>query len=499
MEVACLRTVLLRRLVALALLLVWLCPSRVNAADLVWEAPVPVSPPPADGSYRFHDLLAVPGDGFRLLALLDARVARFSVRSQALTVDGRLDWETAWRERREFTFDNGTKQSAYEIHGAVDGHGTLHVVYEAFNLFGNASLDIGYKSSGAPGWAPDVRPTIVSRPGARDCMGANPGLCIGTAPDGTEWIHVLYHRRPLLGGDVGEECRPFVYVHVAKPAAVPGAADGWGPETPFTDAFREQEFQVAGEGGVGLMPVADGRGRIHAIGRRHAARTDSVEVCHVVGWPPDGPGGAWTTRATTLDSMPRFPGDDAHEPPVTSPLQCVHGAHEGREALDVVWNRNVVDPSGPCRREVWYARLDPAQDAWSAPVRLSEDDSASAHGGRLWRSRDGKLHLIYHFERAGGRIEMRYRRADGDPTDPGSWTSPEPLAHPGESVRGPVFVAEADTVWLGYTTEVAGAPPQRRWRAWFRKGYPATASASLPDVRPVTLARVPQPEGKRAE
>lgn len=457
------------RRVALWLALLPLAPAR--AADFVWEDPVPVSPAATDGSHRFHELLRIPGKDFRLCAIVSGRVARFSVRAYALRLGPDLDWTAAWDGRQEFTFDNGTQQSAYEVHAAVDSGGRLHVVYEAFNLRGKASIDIGYKTDAWPHWGPDALPAVISVPGASDCMGANPGLCVAKGPDGIERLHVLYHRRPLLGGDVHEDCRPFVYMHTAKPLGVADPAAGWGPESEFTAAFRAQEFVVAGEGGVGLMPVADGRGRLHAIGRQRVGE-DSVRVCHVVGTPA-GPGEPWRTRLTVLDSMPTAEGEgDVHEPPMAVPVQCMCGGPPRNESLDVVWNRNLRDASGTARREVRFARLDLQRDEWSEPIRLSASAEASAFAARIARADDGRIHVVYHEQATPGtRLGLRYRRADGDPRDPASWSAPQSVEHPDESVLGPVLVAEADTVWLGYTAEDAGAPPEQRWRAWFRKGY----------------------------
>lgn len=446
-----------------------LFPVSGTPAGFHWDDPVPISPPAAEGSHRFHELLRAPGPGFHLRAIVTRREARYSVRGYDLSVDGDLDWESAWANRREFTYDNGTRQNAYEIHAAMDAAGHLHAVYEAFDLHGGKSLHIGYKRDDTDGWTAAIAPRIVSEPGANDCTGANPGVCIGRAPDGTEWVHVLYHRRPILGGDVGPACQPFAYVHRAMPILASGCGGDWGTETLFTDAFLEQEYSVAGEGGVGLMPCLDRRGRIHAIGRRRTR--DTVDVYHLVGTQRER-GGAWETSRTILDSMP-FVGQAApyHEPPFACPAQLVCGGPPGAESLDVVWGRNVPEGDG-FRREVWFARLDLERNEWSIPLRLSAMDGSSAFNARIARSDDGKLHVVYHAATPGSdRIGLRYRRADGDPRVADGWSAAETLEDPDQGLLGPVFVADADTLWLGYTTELPGRPPAQRWQAWFRKGY----------------------------
>lgn len=308
-------------------------------------------------------------------------------------------------------------------------------------------------------------------------MGANPGICIGRGADGKEWVHVLYHRRPLLGGDVGPDCHPFAYVYRGKPTSSTDPAAGWGPESIFTDEFLAQEFVVAGEGGVGLMPLVDRRGRIHAIGRRRDG-ADSVSVCHLSGMPP-GPRGSWKTERWVLDTMPLAePVAPGHEPPYASPLQAACSGPRGAEVLDVVWNRNVRGRD-VIWREIWFARLDLERDVWSSPVRIAGDADTPAFGARIARSEDGTVHAVYHIvAQDTGLMGLAYRRTNGDPCDAASWSTLEILTDPDRSLLGPVFVADCDTLWLGYTTERADQPPSHRWQAWFRKGYVATPFAA---------------------
>lgn len=466
-------------LVGIALVLSTM-PGPGGAANMLWEPPVRVGPGPEEGSHRFQDLLPGPGPELRLHAFVNRRVSRFSVRAFDLVVGADLDWKTSWAARREFTYDNGTPQSAYEVHAAVDSRDGIHVVHEAFDLFPPAqTLHIGYKSDAGGDWRPDRRPVLRSVTDIENCTGANPGICVARDADGREWVHVLYHRRPLLPGP-DASCRSFVYVHDARPADDPSPAGGWIGESWFADAFVGQGFTLAGEGGVGLMPVADGRGRLHVIGRRHDTGSDSLRICHVFG-SRAGTGRPWSTTVIELDSMPRRTGgeDGPYERPLAAPVVLVRGEDDEGEVLDAVWNHNVVDGKR-LRKEVRFARFAAGPERWSAPIGITPEDSSSSHTARLHRAADGVLHVVYHEREPGtGVNRLVYRRAAGDPRVASSWSAPQCVTGDlAAGAIGPVFAAEADTVWLGFTSDDPSVGPETRWQAWFRRGVPIGAATA---------------------
>jgi hypothetical protein len=104
----------------------------------------------------------------------------------------------------------------------------------------------------------------------------------------------------------------------------------------------------------------------------------------------------------------------------------------------------------------------------------------------LHRSDDGKLHVIYHEPAPRDPFTgLYYLEAEGDPGIRAHWSEPVPVtADLHTYAYMPVFVADADTVWVGYTSGDAGAGDTRTTdvdrgsRAWFRKGYPIGTSTS---------------------
>lgn len=424
-----------------------------------------------DGSLAFQELLRGRTPEFELHALVNRRLSWFSVRSDHVTVGRNLDWAKAWAAREELTYDPHGPLVALDLHAVVDASDRIHVVHEAFDSFGVHATNVGYKTSAAPSqWMSTALPSFVNPVGDPSCTSGNPGICLSADAAGTEWIHVLYHRRPVaIDPPDPAACHSFWYVYNAKPLSVADPGAGWVGESWFTDLFQDQTYSLAGEGGVGLLPVMDGLGRIHAIGRKKVTRSDSVWVYHVYGFPPAA-GETWKPTVVALDSMPMLPAHLPAETPIVVTTQAVLGRSERGECLDVVWNHNTRE-EGAMRTEVEFARFDVGADVWSRPVQISPEDSVSSQAARLQRSPDGALHVMYHEPSPQDPASrVYYRRAVGDPRDPASWSTPQPVTYDVSGCANvPVFVAEGDTVWMGYTRHDPGF--RRPFEAWFRKGW----------------------------
>ncbi|WP_051872330.1 sialidase family protein [Streptomyces sclerotialus] len=113
---------------------------------------------------------------------------------------------------------------------------------------------------------------------------------------------------------------------------------------------------------------------------------------------------------------------------------------------------------------VWCARLRPGADAWSAPVRLSDDATRSEQNPLLFPAPGGELWLLHTAQRSGHQdtAEVRLRvSGDGGTT----WSPPRVLfpatAEGGVFVRQPVTVLPSGR-WLLPVFRCAAVPG----RAW---------------------------------
>jgi len=82
---------------------------------------------------------------------------------------------------------------------------------------------------------------------------------------------------------------------------------------------------------------------------------------------------------------------------------------------------------------IWFTRLSPGAAAWSAPVRLSADDTRSEQNPVLAIAPDGDLWLFYTAQRAGHQDTAEVRlRVSGDSGLGASpvWTTPAAAAGP---------------------------------------------------------------------
>jgi hypothetical protein len=424
------------------------------------------------------DLLKGRQSDFDLLAIVNGHERVFSLRSYAMSVGRDLRWDRAWRDRVQFTYEHESKLISNVPTVVVDSRNRMHYIHEAFDAFETGTINVGYKTSEWSHWNRTTPPELIETIDSPDCAGANPAACLSTDASGREWLHVLYHRRPLLYGSIPEACRAFWYVHNAKPLSVIDPAKGWVGESWFTDHFVDQRFALAGEGGMALIPVVDSRGRVHTIGRRKSREADSVRVCHLYGSPP-GPGEDWSTTIQVIDSMPGRPREPG-ERRIWITRQAAVLRTESGEYLDAAWSHNVREGER-IRREVHFARFEVGADRWSTPIRISPRSMGTYLGPRLCSSPDGKVHVMYHKNSARvPTARLRYVRADGDPREPSSWSHPIPVASDMRTyASAPVFVAEEDTVWVGYTSgdnDVTGVDGPTQ--AWFRKGYPIGGSTT---------------------
>lgn len=113
---------------------------------------------------------------------------------------------------------------------------------------------------------------------------------------------------------------------------------------------------------------------------------------------------------------------------------------------------------------IWFARLSPGAAAWSAPVRLSADDTRSEQNPVLAIAPHGDLWLFYTAQRAGHQDTAEVRlRASGDSGV--SWSAPRTLFPATD--RGGVFVRQPPVVlpsgrWLLPVFHCV-ATPGRAW------------------------------------
>ena len=423
-------------------------------------------------TWDFLDLAPGRGDVATLHALLGQHVRKYSERLFHVEVGQDLDWDEAWQRRDQLTFEPAAGHIAFVPSMVVDAQNHVHVIHEAFNVDRPGTIHVGYKTNACPHWNAATPPVIVDGIDPSPCKAANPSLTLRRDAEGVEWLHVLFHRRPIPATPT-ESCRPFWYVHNAKPLSVLDPSQGWVGETWFTGFFADQEFRLPGEGGTALTPIIDARGMLHAIGRKKCADRDSVWVYHLSGYPPP-PGHDWQLTYAALDSMPLGRSDPGvpGEPLVWVTKQAELGRSDDGEDLDVVWNHNFAEKS-VIRREVWFSRLTISTNRWSAPMQITPDDGISSEAARLEHSPDGALHVMYNEpEPHDPTSRIYYVRAVDDPRVRAHWTDPTPvLPEVRTRANRPVFCARGDTVWVGYTcAHDVTDDKDGRTNAWFRMG-----------------------------
>ncbi|WP_348753945.1 exo-alpha-sialidase [uncultured Aquincola sp.] len=128
-------------------------------------------------------------------------------------------------------------------------------------------------------------------------------------------------------------------------------------------------------------------------------------------------------------------------------VQC-HAANLmtlGDGALGCVWFSGTQE--GVADISVWFSRLAPGSETWSAPVQLSQDPTRSEQNPILFPAPDGRLWLIHTAQRAGNQdtalVRCRISEDNGR-----SWGPTRDLfTQAGIFVRQPVVVLD-NSDWL---------------------------------------------------
>ena len=155
--------------------------------------------------------------------------------------------------------------------------------------------------------------------------------------------------------------------------------------------------------------------------------------------------------------------------------------------LGLVWFGGTQEGVGDV--SVWFSRLPDGADVWTAPVRLSDDDTRSEQNPVLFRTPAGPLWLLYTAQRAGHQdtAEVR-RRVSLD--DGATWGEPETVLAADEQggvfVRQPVLVTGSGR-WLLPVFRCARVPGQ----AW--SGDRDTSSVMISNDEGTTWREVAVP------
>jgi predicted neuraminidase len=139
---------------------------------------------------------------------------------------------------------------------------------------------------------------------------------------------------------------------------------------------------------------------------------------------------------------------------------------------------------------VWFSRLTPGSDTWSAPVQLSDDQTRSEQNPVLFPTPTGELWLLFTSQHAGNQdtAEVRYRVS----TDDGVTWGPVQTLFPATD-RGGVFVRQPIVVlptgrWLLPIFHCVTVPG-RRW-----VGDADTSAVMISDDAGATWREVAVPE-----
>jgi predicted neuraminidase len=139
---------------------------------------------------------------------------------------------------------------------------------------------------------------------------------------------------------------------------------------------------------------------------------------------------------------------------------------------------------------VWFSRLTPGSDTWSAPVQLSDDQTRSEQNPVLFPTPTGELWLLFTSQHAGNQdtAEVRYRVS----TDDGVTWGPVRTLFPATD-RGGIFVRQPVVVlptgrWLLPIFHCVTVPG-RRW-----VGDADTSAVMISDDAGATWREVAVPE-----
>jgi predicted neuraminidase len=139
---------------------------------------------------------------------------------------------------------------------------------------------------------------------------------------------------------------------------------------------------------------------------------------------------------------------------------------------------------------VWFSRLTPGSDTWSAPVQLSDDQTRSEQNPALFPTPTGELWLLFTSQHAGNQdtAEVRYRVS----TDDGVTWGPVRTLFPATD-RGGIFVRQPVVVlptgrWLLPIFHCVTVPG-RRW-----VGDADTSAVMISDDAGATWREVAVPE-----
>jgi predicted neuraminidase len=179
---------------------------------------------------------------------------------------------------------------------------------------------------------------------------------------------------------------------------------------------------------------------------------------------------------------------DAYLPTPTVQVHAANLMTLGNGDLGCVWFGGTQE--GVPDICVWFSRLTPGSDTWSAPVQLSDDQTRSEQNPVLFPTPTGELWLLFTSQHAGNQdtAEVRYRVS----TDDGVTWGPVRTLFPATD-RGGVFVRQPVTVlptgrWLLPIFHCVTVPG-RRW-----VGDADTSAVMISDDAGATWREVAVPE-----
>jgi predicted neuraminidase len=179
---------------------------------------------------------------------------------------------------------------------------------------------------------------------------------------------------------------------------------------------------------------------------------------------------------------------DAYLPTSTVQVHAANLMTLGNGDLGCVWFGGTQE--GVPDICVWFSRLTPGSDTWSAPVQLSDDRTRSEQNPVLFPTPTGELWLLFTSQHAGNQdtAEVRYRVS----TDDGVTWGPVRTLFPATD-RGGVFVRQPVVVlptgrWLLPIFHCVTVPG-RRW-----VGDADTSAVMISDDAGATWREVAVPE-----
>ena len=179
---------------------------------------------------------------------------------------------------------------------------------------------------------------------------------------------------------------------------------------------------------------------------------------------------------------------DAYLPTSTVQVHAANLMTLGNGDLGCVWFGGTQE--GVPDICVWFSRLTPGSDTWSAPVQLSDDQTRSEQNPVLFPTPTGELWLLFTSQHAGNQdtAEVRYRVS----TDDGVTWGPVRTLFPATD-RGGIFVRQPVVVlptgrWLLPIFHCVTVPG-RRW-----VGDADTSAVMISDDAGATWREVAVPE-----